>query len=368
MRRSVKYRLLFLLSAIMIYCAGFQWLPESMEAGNALGLTIAATIGYFVLLPAIYAYSIIHVGQQKWWKMIVILSLSSLMARLSFPAELASYFEFIAWLRYPIIAVLLVIELYLMVSIVKGLWQARSLKGDPRLHIIDKYRGEDEKKQTLALVLASEPASWYYAIPWFSRNHSNILANINLYSAKLWHWFLLITAALCVSALSYIVIASWSELVALIVSSILAYSLVAVTANYRISRHFSVYIQDNKLVLNNSMWGFLAVKLDDIESIKQGKWAKTLANKGNSTQSDMLIFGRGKTANILLTFKQPQTYFGALGQLPEKVEKIYLVVDTPKELQQHLHPLLSAQAFSTEELSKEASSDDSEKERLNKAS
>ncbi|MCK8046114.1 hypothetical protein MSG37_14610 [Shewanella sp. 1CM18E] len=385
MRRSVKYRLLFLLSAIVVYCAGFQWLPESMEGANALALTIAAAASYFVMLPAMYAYCIIYVGQQHWWKMLLVFSLSSLMARFSFPAELASYFEFIAWLRYPIIAVLLIIELVLVVSIVKALWQARSLKGDPRLHIVDKY--QDEKKRTLALVLASEPASWYYAIPWFSRHHCCNLANLNLYSAKVWHWLLLLTATVMLSALSYVLIATWSELLALIVSSILAYSLVFVTANYRVSRHFSVYSQDNKLVLNNSMWGFVAVKFDDIESVQHGDWTNTrihtntkvqLSNKAESAikkhtksagkpESEFLQFGRGKAANILLTFKQPQTYFGGLGQLPEQIEQVYLVVDKPIELIQSLQPLLSESGQLDSELTLDTEVS-SEQQALNKVS
>ncbi|MCL1140279.1 hypothetical protein [Shewanella pneumatophori] len=371
MRRSVKYRLLFLLSAIVVYCIGFQWLPESMQGDNALELTIAIAASYFVLLPAMYAYCIIYVGQQHWWKMLLVFSLSSLMARFSFPAELASYFEFIAWLRYPIIAVLFVIELYLMVSIAKGLWQARSLKGDPRLHIVDKY--QDERKRSLALVLASEPASWYYAIPRFSRHHSSSLAHLNLYSAKVWHWLLLLAATVMLSALSYVLIATWSELVALIVSSILAYSVVVVTANYRVSCHFSVYSQDNKLVLNNSMWGFMAVKLDDIESVQHGDWAKVKANTkvSDKAESEALYFGRGKAANILLTFKQPQTYFGAGGQLPEQIEQVFLVVDKPKELAQSLQPLLSGAALSTAELDCELTLDTevgSEQQALNKVS
>ncbi|WP_237162511.1 hypothetical protein [Shewanella halifaxensis] len=343
MRRSVKYRLLFLLSAIVVYCAGFQWLPETIEGDGSLELTLVVAAGYFVLLPMLYAYCIIYVGQQAWWKMLIILSLSSLMARFSFPAELASYFEFIAWLRYPIIAVLLIIELVLVVSIVKALWQARSLKGDPRLHIIDKYPIDEEKKRSLALVLASEPASWYYAIPWFSRHHSQNLAHLNLFSAKRWHWCLLIVTTLSASVLTYMLIANWSELLAVVISSIVAYSLVVVTANYRVSRYFSVYVQEQKLVLNNAMWGFLAVKLDDIESAEFGTWSKTQRVSEGNEAAEMLCFGRGATANIKLSFKQPQTYFGAGGQLPEQITQLYLVVDSAKELQCQLQALLDQQ-------------------------
>ena len=48
---------------------------------------------------------------------------------------------------------LLIIELYLIVTIVKGLWQARKLSGDPRIHTFEQYQ-DDEKKLAVALLLA----------------------------------------------------------------------------------------------------------------------------------------------------------------------------------------------------------------------
>ncbi len=153
MRRSVKFRLIFLVSAMSSYFLGFQFLPESLNTANSQILLAAFSVVYFLMLPFIYWFCIIKVGEQKLWKMLLIFSLSSLMARLSFPVEVAQYFEFIAWLRYPIIAVLLAIQLFLMVSIIKALWQARSLAGDPRVHILDTYHDQDDKKTAKGIVL-----------------------------------------------------------------------------------------------------------------------------------------------------------------------------------------------------------------------
>jgi hypothetical protein len=336
MRRSVKLRLSFLLTAIASYVLGFNLLPESLSNDTEIAILGVIAAVYFVLLPILYWIWIIKAGKQKAWKLLLIFSLSGLMARLSFPAEVASYFEFIMWFRYPIIAVLLLIELYLMASIAKGLWQARNMKGDPRVHIVDKYQDEDDKKRSLALVLASEPASWYYAIPWFSRQHVSSDNAIELLSGKTWMWLLMLLGTLAMSTVCFMLLSLWSELVAIIVTSIIAYGVVFVTANYRVSKHYSLYVQQDKLVINNSMWGFLTVNIAEIAELEVGTWDKSSALNNNGSAEELLCFGRGVNANIKLQFSQPQTYFGALGQLPEKIEQLYLVVSDPEALAQQL--------------------------------
>lgn len=329
MRRSVKFRLIFLISAAVSYWLGFHFLPQSLETDNSKHLLIGFSALYFVLLPLIYWFCIIKIGEQKLWKMLLIFSLSSLMARLSFPVEVASYFEFIAWLRYPIIAVLLAIQLFLMVSIIKGLWQARNLFGDPRVHILDTFQEQDDKKRSLALVMASEPASWYYAIPYLSRNHLPGITHLQLRSSSLWYWFMLILGTLATSSLAYFIIEPWSQLAAIIVASIVSYSLVMVTANYRISKSYSLYRHQDKLVINNSVWGFMSVKLNDITDIQIGEYLRKEDKEG-------LHFGYGASSNIKLSFMLPQTYYGGLGQLTERVDSIDMQVSDPQALVEYI--------------------------------
>jgi hypothetical protein len=313
------------MSAIASYWLGFQFLPQNLETDNSKHLLIGFSVLYFVLLPLLYWFCIIKVGEQKLWKMLLIFSLSSLMARLSFPVEVASYFEFIAWMRYPIIAVLLVIQLFLMVSIVKGLWQARSLSGDPRVHILDTFQEQDDKKRSLALVMASEPASWYYAIPYLSRKHTAAITALRLRSASIWIWLLMIVSTLVSAGLAYYFIEPWSEIVAIIVSSIISYSLVMVTANYRISKNYSLYRHQDKLIINNSVWGFISIKFADIADVELGEYNRKEDKEG-------LHLGYGDTSNIKLTFTQPMTYFGGLGQLTEQVDVIDMQVADPQLL------------------------------------
>ncbi|WP_076415593.1 hypothetical protein [Shewanella sp. UCD-KL12] len=341
MRRSVKFRLIFLVSAIISYSLGFQFLPESIDSVNSKGLLGIFSTLYFLILPFIYWFCIIKVGEQKLWKMLLIFSLSSLMARLSFPVEVAAYFEFIAWLRYPIIAVLLAIQLFLMVSIIKALWQARSLSGDPRVHILDTYQEEDDKKRSLALVMASEPASWYYAIPYLSRKHVNAITSLSLRSASRLHWFMMTLGTLALASVVYLLISPWSELVAIILASIVSYSVVMVMANYRISRYFSVYGHDDKLVINNSVWGFMSVNLTDISRVELDRYLR-------KEDKEALHFGYGDTSNIKLSFKQPQTYFGGLGQLTEQVDSVDLQVAEPHQLADYIRNHVAR--GSTEEL------------------
>lgn len=328
MRSKVKFRLIFILFAIISVTLGVHWTPETLTTEvDKLSLGIIAAV-YFSLLPLAYWYCIIKVGEQKLWKLLVIFSLSSLIARLSFPADIAHYFEFIAWLRYPIIGVLIIIEMYLIVSIVRGLLKVRNVNGDPRVGVLELY-GDDEKKLSVGFILASEATNWYYAIPWFSRHHPAAISSINLLSAKPWHLCLMLSSCLFACISSYLILISWSLLAAIIVSSILSLSLVMLVANHRLAKHYSLYFLRSKLVVNNAIWGFMAIELDNIDSV-------TASLKPKHIAEGELMLGRGEYTNISIHFKKPQWYFGGLGQLTEKIDTLHLSVKNPEKLRQAL--------------------------------
>ncbi len=337
MRMAVKKRILFLSIAVLTYTLGFQFIPQEWQyqasVANVFPIALAS-VAYFVFLPILYWFFIIKANEQKPWKLILIFSLSSVCARYSFPASVAEYFEFITWVRYPIIAVLLIIELYLMFTIIKSLWGARNLSGDPRLHVIEKYHNDD-KKLTLALPIAWEPASWYYALPKFSRQHVKAITNLSLLSASWLHWFSLMIGSVVFAGVSYYLLADWSELVAIIVSSFIGYGVIFLTANYRVACHYSIYSTDNKLVINNAFFGLMSIDLTEIENANHIQWRST-------DDSEQLSLGRGKRGNIELKFKQQQTYFGMMGQFPTPVDKIILQVDEPQSLLDFLTPYVSA--------------------------
>jgi hypothetical protein len=338
MRATVKYRLVFLALMVFSFVIGVQWTPESLtsEADKRSLYLICAL--YFVLLPLSYWYCIIKMGAQKLWKLIVIFSLSSLVARLSFPAEVAHYFEFIAWLRYPIIAVLLVIELYLVVSVVRGLIKVRKLKGDPRVGAVETYRDGDEKSLTIALIMASEATNWFYSIPWFSRHHPVAIANINLNSATRWHVWLMLFGCITASCSSYLLLVSWSEWLAIIVSSIIAYTLMSIVANHRLSRYYSLYLIRDNLIINNSLWGFMVVNIADIACV-----ANQESTELNKDEPETIMIGRGQS-NVTITLNRPVIYHGGMGQLPEPMITIHLSVDEPKLLIQALNNKVSVAA------------------------
>ncbi|SIR03279.1 hypothetical protein SAMN05421840_107159 [Shewanella morhuae] len=361
LRRPVKYRIAFLILMVTVYFIGFNIVPEQLtQTSDQLFLAVVSAL-YFVLLPLLYWYWVIKIGKQKSWKILVILSLSSLMARLSYPPQIAEYFEFVAWLRFPIIAVLLIIELYLMVSIIKGLWQARKASDDPRLAIIAQYAATveqdqsnavkqlralntegasntdlpknqmpDDKKLTLGLILATEPASWYYAIPYFSRRHPVSITQLKLLSGQPWHALVIIMCLIAASTLSYMLLDDVSHIAAVFVSGLILYSVVLIAANYRISRYYSLYQKEGKLMINNGIWGFMSIDLTQINELKLGMFTTHMQQQQVGGASEILTIGRGDTANVQLIFKQPQTYYGGMGQLPESFSVVNLIVDDPQ--------------------------------------
>lgn len=328
MRNSTKKRLQFFIVAIIIFASGFQWLPEQLALNGdwiKLSPLLLAGFGYFVFLPVLYWFWVIKAGQQKPWKMLLIISLSCLCARYSFPNNVAEYFDFITYVRYPIIAILLIIELYLMVTIIRGLWQARKLSGDPRVHTFEKYK-DDEKKLTAALPLSWEPASWYYAIPRFSRNHAKAIAQLKLKSANKLHWLALMAFCIVGSIGCYLVIVQWSEIAAIIVSSLFFYSVIFLTANYRVARRFSIYKTEDKLVINSAFLSFIIIDLAHIEAINIGEFNR-------HENKEQLTLGQGEIANVELVFNTPQTYLAMMGSFPEQVERLWLNVEEASELE-----------------------------------
>ena len=337
MRPVVKYRLIFLALAIVLFTIGVQLTPESLATTeDELKLSLIAA-GYFGLIPLAYWYCIIKKGGQKWWKLIIILSTSSVVARLSFPADIAGYFEFVAWLKYPIVGVLLIIEAYLVFTIIRGLLKVRKVKGDPRVSAVELYADEDEKALSIAFIVAGGTAKRDYATPWFSRHHPTGISHLTLFRAQTWHLFFMLYCWLTSCVASYMILVNWSELAAIIVSSIISLTLVMLVANYRIARNYSMYLIRNRLVVNNAIWGFMAIDLNEIEAVEVNQMAKEVAD-------DELAIGRGEQTNLTIRFKTPQWYFGGLGQLVEKLKVVHIHVAEPEKVVAALTEIDESQA------------------------
>lgn len=387
MRTNIKKRLQLLALAVVIYSIGFNFLPETLaQTGQWQDLmpVIIASLGYFLFLPVMYWILIIKGNQQKPWKMLLILSLSGAMARWSFPESIAQYFEFLMWVKYPIIAIVVIFELYLMYTIIKGIWGARKLSGDPRLHTLKTY-ADDEKKLTAGLPFAWEPATWYYAIPRFSRNHLPSLPSLNLSAATRWNYFISMFVLIAVGVASYWALVDWSEIAALFVSCFILYSSVFLSARHRVARHYSLYISGENLVINGSFWGISVVPLVDISRVElvddgeleaaqqqikaKKKTAKAInANssesgdsKGLETESsaetlaedssiEPLAFGKSnKARSVKLTFDKPAIYHGMLGQFPEKYLTCYLSAKEGEQLIKALEQAITENASEVNE-------------------
>ncbi len=307
----------------------------------------------------LYWYCVITVGKQKAWKIIIAFSLSSLMARYSFPQEFEHYFEFIAWLRYPLIAILLVAEVYIMYSVIKGLWSARKASGDPRITAFNLNKSSElsqteldahdknlkgkltesfkenrqDSKLRIGVTLATEPASWYYAIPYFSRKHPKSITQVKSAMAKNWNVFLMLTGSVLASTLSYYFLYEFSLILAYFVSGFIAYGIVFAIANYRTAKHYSVYLKGEQLIINHGLWSFFCVDLNNISDVTIGQAI---------TDTEEKVMGNKSSEPIKISFKESQVYFGSFSVVQDKFDCVHLHVDDPKTLldtlSKHLKP------------------------------
>ena len=321
MRRAVKLSLGYLLVCVITFTTGNYVLPDVLVTGQEYTLTAIYAALYFVFLPLLYWRWVIKAGNKKVWRLVIAFSLSFFAARYTFPNDIASYFEFMAWLRYPFIAIVLFIELGLMFTIMRGLWQARDLGGDPRIGALSTYQNKPAEHMDLALVFSYEPASWYYAVPYLSRTHEEAIGKLKLRSATVWMFVITVAAIIAVSTLIYALLLPINELLAIVASAFTAYCVIMATANYRVSRYYSVYATGDKLILNSTLFNFLVIDRHNIASIQQGEW---LMGK----HDDVLTLGSG-SPSVEITFKGPQDYYGLMGMVTEKVDQVRLsIVDS----------------------------------------
>lgn len=328
MQKSARYRLIYFISMVATYLSGYQFLPDTLSTVADEVLTAVFAALYFIALPALYYYCVVVMGKQKLWKILISFSVSSLVARFTFPAEIATYFEFISWLRYPIMAVVIVLEIALVTMVVKSLWKARHLPGDPRLHAHKQF-ADDDKKRTAALLWAHEPASWFYAIPRFSRHHVPAIGRLVTRLAKPLNAALAILLTVFSTVLSYWLLVDWSQTAAVIVSSLVLWSVVAVVASIRLRRHFSVYVQGNDLVINAGIYRTLFADTAAISCVEAGCWKK-------SALSEALILGRGEQANVHIRLTKPAVLYSMMASIEEQFVDVYLVCEDPQSVVQHL--------------------------------
>ena len=334
MRTPTKLKFLFLAIAVFGYWVSNVIMPETLDGIESISLLLSqlrsfnlgvlglvtASLILFVVIPVAHWFFVIKANSQSAWKILIVFSLSCLIARYQYPPELAKYFEFFAWVRYPFIAILIAFELYLGIAVVKSLWKARLLSGDPRVNVLTKYQ-EGSKELEFGLLLAYETASWYYAVPKFSRDHPRKLAQLNLLSSRLELLIFFLVILPILSIVSYLALVEWSYLAAIIASTFIFASCYMCVANYRCSKHYSIYVKDSYLVINNSWLGLMCIELENIAACEK---------IDIDIDKEMMCLGRGQ-ANISLKLKVPQTYYAMMGMLNEKVNKVNLSVEDPTE-------------------------------------
>ena len=336
MQKPMRYRVIYFIAMVVTYLCGYQFLPETLSAPTDEWLTVIFAALYFVALPAMYYYCIIVAGGQKLWKLLISFSLSTVVARYTFPAEIAAHFEFIAWIRYPLVAVLILLELTIVYMVVKSLWKARHLPGDPRLHAHKEY-ANDDRKRTAALLWSHEPASWYYAIPRFTRNHVPAIGKLVTRLSNPVYGLMTVLSVPASAIATYLLLESWSLTAAVIVASLILWGAISAVAAVRLRRHYSIYVQGDDLVINPGFYSTLFGKVPDIDSVTTGQWRK-------QDIGESLVLGRGDTANVRIVFKRPAVQYSMMASFEDKQEEVYLVCEEPKKLSEALQTITGQQA------------------------
>lgn len=323
--------------AIFSYLSGFHLIPQQIDSSTAQILHLLYLIQYFIALPLLYWRLLIVAGSAKMWKLIIVFSLSATAARYSFAPAIASYFDFIVWIKYPLIGILLIFELAIMWHVISGLWKARHLKGDPRIHNVKSIEELDEKKRRMQIMMSYEPSSWYYAIKWFSRDHPEAIAKLMLKSSSAYFLALLLISLCLTASLAYWALREYSLSGAVFAAGFILYGAVLIIANYRISRHYSCYLQEDNLIINASFFTFAVVPLSSISKV-------SLLHTQKEKSEDATFLGASNNANIELILSKPIFVHSAMGFASQPYSTLILAVDAPERFksiietdQQHIN-------------------------------
>ena len=119
------------------------------------------------------------------------------------------------------------------------------------------------------------------------------------------------------TALSYYLVVDYSQLGAALLAGFVLYAVVILTANYKVSRNYSLYLHNKQLVINNSMWGLMVIPLSHILKLEVGKWLQ-------KEQAEALVFGRGDYSNIKLSLSPASYYYSNMGHIKELAQEVYL--------------------------------------------
>jgi len=108
-----------------------------------------------------------------------------------------------------------------------------------------------------------------------------------------------------------------------------SYGFILLTASHKVSRNYSLYLHNEQLVINNTMWGIMVISLADISHVEVGRWKKKdLVNE--------LMLGYGQYSNIKLSLNLENSYYTNMGHSTEMTQEVYLQVEKPEEFKSTL--------------------------------
>jgi hypothetical protein len=131
------------------------------------------------------------------------------------------------------------------------------------------------------------------------------------------------------AGVSYWLVEGYSQIGATLLAGFVLYSVVILCANYKVSRYYSLYLHNNQLAINNSMWGLIVIPIAQISNVEIGNWPKI-------DHSEDLKFGRGKYCNVRLSLAPSSSYYSNMGQTKEIAHQVYLSIERPEIFQSML--------------------------------
>lgn len=176
------------------------------------------------------------------------------------------YFNFIAWLKWPVI-ILFSPQILIVIFSIKSIWKNRAIKTDPRISILQEDRFANEHLKRIGLMVAYEPASWFYFFPAFSKKLKP-LGRIKSSGGSIFFCVSLMFLTVTLSLLSYRLISPYDQFIAAGISGVTLYFLVSVWANFRCTRYHSLAECNGKIIVNNGFYDFCFFEKKAVDSIE----------------------------------------------------------------------------------------------------
>ncbi|MCR8642762.1 beta-carotene 15,15'-monooxygenase [Paenibacillus sp. N1-5-1-14] len=321
---------LILSSNVMLYQTAFG---KQMLTPETQGVVIGSLIDLMIMLPILW---MLYKGKFVMKQAIILTAMGAILARFLIPSSMLAPYAAVTWIGLGIEALIIGMELFLIVALVRYLPRIRTKVKSSNLsflfafpHAVESYR----KKKPIIQALCSEVLVFYYAFfTWKKKSESGI--TLHHKSSYIALQIMLIHSIVIETLVIHFWLHEKSAVISIVLLLLNIYTIVFILADIQATRLNPVRFDRGTMYLSLGLLKRAEIRMDQIESIIED--SATLQSK--PTKDTISFVARDFDEvhpHLILRMKEPLRVIMFMG-----IEKSYTYVairsDHPVQLREML--------------------------------